>query len=119
MDEARELAEWFHKLFGKNFYIEVQNNGLQIQQMCAEGAIDIANRLARRMESRSPAVRRMRLAELVRGLTDALREKVYTGAAVSPAMTWIDRRPPRPVHRATATRSGARATAGRGLPRRA
>lgn len=45
MDEARELAEWFHKLFGKNFYIEVQNNGLQIQQMCAEGAIDIANRL--------------------------------------------------------------------------
>ena len=34
-----------HKLFGKNFYVEIQNNGLDIQQLCAEGAIDIANQL--------------------------------------------------------------------------
>jgi DNA polymerase-3 subunit alpha len=45
LDEAAELAGWFHKLFGSNFYVEIQDNGLEIQQRCAEGAIDIANRL--------------------------------------------------------------------------
>jgi DNA polymerase-3 subunit alpha len=45
MDEAMELAKWFSKLFGKNFYVEIQNNGLDIQRQCAEGAIAIAERL--------------------------------------------------------------------------
>jgi DNA polymerase-3 subunit alpha len=45
LDEARQLAEWFAEVFGKNFYIEIQNNGLDIQKMCAQGAIDIANKL--------------------------------------------------------------------------
>jgi DNA polymerase-3 subunit alpha len=44
-DEATRLAEWFARLFGRHFYIEIQNNGLDIQRLCAEGAIDIANRL--------------------------------------------------------------------------
>jgi len=45
MDKARETAEWFSKIFKDNFYIEIQNNGLDIQKRCAEGAIDIANDL--------------------------------------------------------------------------
>ncbi|MBI3410140.1 MAG: DNA polymerase III subunit alpha [Planctomycetes bacterium] len=45
LDEATELARWFAKTFGENFYVEIQNNGLDIQKRCAEGAIDIANRL--------------------------------------------------------------------------
>src|SRR3989441_2828738 len=45
MEEAKELAEWFARLFGKNFYVEIQNNGLDIQQRCAQYAIEIANRL--------------------------------------------------------------------------
>jgi DNA polymerase-3 subunit alpha len=45
MDEATELARWFHRLFGKNFYIEIQNNGLDIQRQCAQGAIDVASAL--------------------------------------------------------------------------
>jgi DNA polymerase-3 subunit alpha len=45
LDEARGLAEWFARVFGKHFYIEIQNNGLEIQRLCAQGAIDIANRL--------------------------------------------------------------------------
>src|SRR5216684_4811860 len=45
LDEATDLARWFAKVFGRNFYIEIQNNGLPIQQKCADGAIDIANRL--------------------------------------------------------------------------
>ncbi len=43
--EAEDLAAWFHRLFGNDFYVEVQNNGLEIQRLCAEGAVDIANKL--------------------------------------------------------------------------
>lgn len=45
LEEATRLAEWFARVFGKNFFVEIQNNGLDIQKRCAEGAIDIANRL--------------------------------------------------------------------------
>src|SRR5262245_11062393 len=45
IDEATKLAEWFARLFGADFYVEIQNNGLDIQRICAEGATDIANRL--------------------------------------------------------------------------
>src|SRR5437016_3707496 len=37
LDEATRLAEWFAKLFGDNFYIEIQNNGLEVQRFCAQG----------------------------------------------------------------------------------
>lgn len=43
--EAIKLAEWFAKLFGDRFFIEIQDNGLAIQKQCAEGAIQIANQL--------------------------------------------------------------------------
>lgn len=45
LDEACQLAHWFHTVFGRHFYIEIQNNGLEIQAQCAAGAIDVANRL--------------------------------------------------------------------------
>src|SRR5437660_1462367 len=45
LEEATALAEWFARLFGKNFYIEIQNNGLDLQKRCAECAVDVANRL--------------------------------------------------------------------------
>ncbi len=45
MDDATELARWFHRIFGDNFYIEIQSNGLDVQRRCAEAAVDIANRL--------------------------------------------------------------------------
>jgi DNA polymerase-3 subunit alpha len=45
LDDAKHLAEWFAQLFGANFYVEIQNNGLDIQRQCARGAIDIANQL--------------------------------------------------------------------------
>ena len=45
MDKARDVAIWFSKVFDDNFYVEIQNNGLDIQRRCAEGAIDIANDL--------------------------------------------------------------------------
>jgi len=45
LEEATKLAEWFARLFGPDFYVEIQNNGLEIQKLCAEGAVDVANRL--------------------------------------------------------------------------
>jgi DNA polymerase-3 subunit alpha len=45
LDEAREVCEWFARLFGRDFYVELQNNGIEVQRLCAEGAVDIANRL--------------------------------------------------------------------------
>jgi DNA polymerase-3 subunit alpha len=45
LGQAKELAIWFHRLFGHDFYIEVQNNGLKIQTACAQGAYEIANQL--------------------------------------------------------------------------
>ncbi len=45
LDEAAELAKWFHRLFGEHFYVEIQNNGLDIQKQHAERAIDLADRL--------------------------------------------------------------------------
>jgi DNA polymerase-3 subunit alpha len=44
IDEAANLARWFHTLFGDDFYVEIQNNGLEIQKICADGAIEIARR---------------------------------------------------------------------------
>src|SRR5947209_6646516 len=41
LDEATKLAEWFHRLFGDDFYVEIQNNGLEIQKLCAAAAVDI------------------------------------------------------------------------------
>src|SRR6266481_5333426 len=45
MTEAKSLAEWFARLFGKDFFVEIQNNGLDLQRRCAAGAIDIATKM--------------------------------------------------------------------------
>jgi DNA polymerase III subunit alpha len=44
-ESAKQLAAWYHQLFGKNFYIELQNNGLTIQDQCTEQAIMIADQM--------------------------------------------------------------------------
>ena len=42
--EAEEIAHWFHRVFGDRYYIEIQNNGLEIQRIAMEGAVDIARK---------------------------------------------------------------------------
>jgi DNA polymerase III subunit alpha len=45
-DEAERLCAWYQKIFGeKNFFVEIQDNGVPIQKECAEGALDIARRM--------------------------------------------------------------------------
>src|SRR5512135_274343 len=44
--EAERLCAWYQKVFGEeNFYVEIQDNGIQIQRDCAAGALDIARRM--------------------------------------------------------------------------
>ncbi len=42
LQKSREIAEWFGKLFGDRYFIEIMNNGLDIQRMQLEGAVDVS-----------------------------------------------------------------------------
>ncbi len=44
-DEAEAVVAWYRKLFGDDYYLEIQNAGLEIQRLCAEGTVDLARRL--------------------------------------------------------------------------
>ena len=43
--QAMEIAGWFHNVFGDRYFIEVMNNGLDIQKMQLDGAMDIAQKM--------------------------------------------------------------------------
>ena len=46
VEPARELAAWYERVFGaENFFIEIQDNGLQIQRDQAAAAADLARRM--------------------------------------------------------------------------
>lgn len=42
---SMEIAGWFHRVFGDRYFVEVMNNGIDIQRAQMEGAIRIANRM--------------------------------------------------------------------------
>lgn len=42
---ASEIAAWFAGIFQDRYFIEIQNNGLEIQQIALEGAVQVANRM--------------------------------------------------------------------------
>jgi DNA polymerase-3 subunit alpha len=44
--DAERLCAWYQRVFGEDaFFVEIQNNGVGIQQECTEGALDIARRM--------------------------------------------------------------------------
>lgn len=43
--EAREIAGWFHGIFGPRYFIEIMNNDVDIQQAQLAGAVEIAQRM--------------------------------------------------------------------------
>ncbi len=45
LDEAVSVARWFRDLFGDRYFIEVMNNGLEIQRLAMAGAVEVARRL--------------------------------------------------------------------------
>jgi len=45
LSEARDVAAWFHKLFGDRYFIEIMNNNVDIQKPQLEGAVQVANHM--------------------------------------------------------------------------
>ncbi len=45
LEEAKEIARWFSQIFGDRYFIEIQDNGLEIQRIAREAAVDIARQL--------------------------------------------------------------------------
>ena len=45
LEQARSVAEWFHDLFGDRYFIEIMNNGVEIQRIALEGSVEVANRV--------------------------------------------------------------------------
>ncbi|QDV11599.1 DNA polymerase III subunit alpha [Rosistilla oblonga] len=43
--EAMGVASWFERVFGDRYFIEVMNNGVDIQRQQLAGAVDIANKM--------------------------------------------------------------------------
>ncbi|MBM4058478.1 MAG: PHP domain-containing protein, partial [Planctomycetes bacterium] len=43
--EGREVARWFQKTFGERYFIEIQDNGLEVQRQVNEAALDLAREL--------------------------------------------------------------------------
>jgi DNA polymerase-3 subunit alpha len=44
-DEARKLVEWYTRVFGDRFYLEIQNSGFEIQRHCLERTVDLAREM--------------------------------------------------------------------------
>lgn len=53
--KASEIAAWFHNLFGDRYFIEIQDNGLDIQKQAMQGAVEVANRMGLPMVATSDA----------------------------------------------------------------
>ncbi len=45
MSEAKEIAGWFHKIFGDRYFVEIQNNGVEVQRLQMEGAVQLARQM--------------------------------------------------------------------------
>ncbi len=43
--EAKEVAQWFHNLFGDRYFLEIMNNNVDIQKPQLQGAVEIANQV--------------------------------------------------------------------------
>lgn len=44
-DEARQLCEWYSRVFGDRFYMEIQDAGFEIQKQCLDLTVDLANKM--------------------------------------------------------------------------
>ncbi len=45
LQQAGQVASWFHRVFGDRYFIEIMNNGVGLQQICLEASVDLANRM--------------------------------------------------------------------------
>ena len=45
LNQGRQVASWFQKIFGDRYFIEVQDNGLDLQRQVTAAAIDLSNEM--------------------------------------------------------------------------
>ncbi len=43
--QSLEIAKWFHSVFGDRYFVEIQNNGIEIQRLAMEGSLRVADKL--------------------------------------------------------------------------
>ena len=43
--EATEIAHWFRNLFGERYFLEIMNNGVEVQRIQLEAAVDLARQV--------------------------------------------------------------------------
>ena len=53
--KGSEIAGWFHKVFGDRYFIEIQDNGVDIQKQAMEASIIVANKMGLPMVATSDA----------------------------------------------------------------
>jgi len=45
IEAAQKVAAWFHGVFGNRYFIEIQDNGLEIQRLAKTAAVEVARRM--------------------------------------------------------------------------
>ncbi len=45
LEESMKTAAWFHNLFGDRYFIEIMNNGVEIQRLALDGAVQVAQKM--------------------------------------------------------------------------
>ena len=65
--ESFEIARWFHKVFGDRYFIEIQNNGIEIQRLAMEGSLRVSEELAAGRQE-STAELRAEIAKITRAI---------------------------------------------------
>ena len=45
LEEAKRIARWYRELFGDRYYLEIQDNGLEIQKVVMDGTVKISEEL--------------------------------------------------------------------------
>jgi DNA polymerase-3 subunit alpha len=43
--EAEAVAAWFHRLFGDRYFLEIMNNGVEVQRLQLAGAVEVARKM--------------------------------------------------------------------------
>ena len=43
--KAAEVAEWFRSVFGDRYFLEIMNNGVEIQRIALEGCVDLSRKV--------------------------------------------------------------------------
>lgn len=43
--QAKELVEWYVRVFGEDFYLEIQNNGLDLQDTCTTEVVRLSDKV--------------------------------------------------------------------------